>query len=94
MALMGSGLGVVMGAMMGAVQALAGRGKLRAGRWILANTVGWVPAMAAIMLGAGSVGPAMGLGAIALVGGLSGAAAGLALGLVTSLALPAEAGKA
>jgi len=75
------------------LQALAGRGRLRAGRWILASMAGWAPAMAAIMLGAGSVDATFSLGAIALAGAVSGAIAGLALGVVTAFALPAGAGR-
>jgi hypothetical protein len=93
MALMGAGLGVVMGAMMGAVQALGAGQRLRTGRWILANMAGWAPAMAAIMLGAGSVDRSFTMAGIALTGAGSGAVAGLALGIVTAFALPAGAGK-
>jgi hypothetical protein len=93
MGLLGAGLGVVMGAMMGTLQALAGRGRLRARRWICANMAGWAPAMAAIMLGAGSVDASFSLACIATAGAVSGAIAGLALGVITGFALPAGAGK-
>jgi len=93
MALLGAGLGIVMGAIMGALQALAGRGQLQARRWIAASMAGWAPAMAALMLGAGSVDASFSLAGIALAGAVSGAVAGLALGAITGFALPAGAGK-
>lgn len=91
--LLGAAMGVLMGALMGGLQAFAGHGHLRARRWILASMAGWAPAMAAIMLGAGSVDSSFALGEITLAGAASGAVAGLALGFVTGLALPAGAGR-
>lgn len=49
----GAGLGLAMGCLIGAVQALALRGvAAHPWRWVGANTVAWTPAMAIIFLGA------------------------------------------
>lgn len=92
--ILGAGMGVVMGALMGALQSFAGRNVLNIGRWTLANTGGWAVAMVVIMFAASSVQSGWPLGAIAVVGAVSGGIAGLALGAVTSLALPAAVGRA
>jgi hypothetical protein len=55
----------------------------------MANTAGWALAMAVIMLGAASVEQSFPLALIALWGAVSGGIAGVLLGLVTSVALPA-----
>lgn len=87
MALLGAGLGVVMGLLMGGLQGLAFRGIVTIRRWALANAVGWAPAMAVIIIAAGLPGYAWPLPAVALLGTASGAIAGLCVGAVTALAL-------
>ena len=49
----GAALGLVMGALLGAAQAWALRGHVEhPGRWVTANAVAWVPAMAVVFAGA------------------------------------------
>jgi hypothetical protein len=83
MAIMGAGLGLVMGALMGACQLLALGRRAPAGAWIGANAVGWSVGMAAIMLAAGSLGAEVPLAVVAVAGAGAGAVAGLAVGLTT-----------
>lgn len=92
--LLGAGMGLFMGAIMGALQWLAACGILSAKRWIAANMAGWALAMAAIMLGAATVESSFPLALITLSGAFSGAVAGVLLGLVTGLALPGEGRRA
>jgi len=91
---LGAAMGLGMGALMGALQWIAGRNALSFGRWILSNMCGWAVAMAVIMFAAGSVQGTWPLGLIAVAGAVSGAIAGMALGAVTGLALPVPAGRA
>jgi hypothetical protein len=85
----GAGLGLVMGPLLGSAQALALRGAvIRPGRWVIANTLAWVPAMALIFLGATSAqGDWSGL-QVALLGMVTGVAAGAALGAVLGRWVP------
>ena len=85
---MGAGLGAVMGA----AQALAARPVLPFLPWVGANAVGWIPAMIAIFLPAGFVTDTMPLAQIAAIGALSGAVAGLCVGLATAAVLPVPNG--
>jgi hypothetical protein len=85
-------MGAGMGALMGAAQALAARGTLPPGRWILANVLGWTPAMVAIFLPAAMVSATAPLTVVALLGAASGAMAGLCVGLATVSVLPFRKG--
>jgi len=88
------GLGAVMGAVLGGVQAFALRGAVRhPWRWVTANTVGWPLPMAVIFLGAGTPGADWPTPAVVAVGLVAGACAGALLGLVTGAFLPALAGE-
>lgn len=89
-ALAGLGMGVVMGA----IQSLALRRRLPAGRWVLANALGWMPAMAAIMIAAGVAAPGWPLWTVALSGGAAGFVAGACVGVATGFVYaPAAAGR-
>lgn len=87
--LIGAAMGLAMGALMGGIQSLGAGNHLSKKHWILANLVGWGPAMAVIMLGASVVDRSMSLAAIAMAGGVSGGLAGAILGAITQFALPA-----
>ena len=83
-------VGLVLGALMGAAQAMFGRlHHVPVMRWSLASGLGWALAMVVITAAASSFVPQT-LGAAALIGGLTGAAAGLLLGLATLFALPRQ----
>jgi hypothetical protein len=84
-------IGMGMGVLMGLAQGLAARRVVPPGRWVVANALGWMPAMVAIFLPATLVTPDFPLSEVALIGAASGAVAGLCLGLVTALALPRAA---
>lgn len=89
----GAALGVAMGAVLGAAQALVLRGRVRhPWRWVGANALAWSPAMAVIFLGATA--PAAGWPAPAVValGTATGLAAGATLGLVSGWFLPSLTG--
>lgn len=85
MALLGAGTGLGMGVAMGLIQSLALSWQLPRRKWILANAVGWMPAMAAIMIGAGLATQAWSLLHIAAAGAASGAVAGLCVGIATGV---------
>jgi hypothetical protein len=85
---LGAAMGIAMGALMGALQWIAARGQISAKRWIVANALGWLPAMAIIVVAATSVGGDWPLSLIALVGAGAGAVAGAFVGTATSFALP------
>jgi hypothetical protein len=80
-----AGLGVVMGAVLGAAQATVLRGRAaRPGRWVVGNVLAWPPVMMIIF--AGATGPdshTPALGAVA-IGTLTGALAGTVLGIITA----------
>ncbi|MBA2953708.1 DUF385 domain-containing protein [Nocardioides sp. MAH-18] len=83
-------LGLVMGAVLGAVQALALRGAVRhPGRWVGANAAAWPLAMTLIFAGATTPGAAWSTWSVVLLGVVTGAVAGTGLGLVTGWFLPA-----
>lgn len=88
--IVGGGLGFGFGAAVGALQWLGGGKFLSAKHWIAANMAGWAPAMAIIMAGAATVKPLLPLPFVALAGVIVGGIAGIVLGVVTSLALPAS----
>ena len=84
-----AGIGLVMGPVLGGAQALALRGAARApGRWVLANTLAWPPAMVVIFVGATTPSPSWSTAAVVLLGALTGTVAGTVLGLVTRPFLP------
>lgn len=79
-----AGLGVVMGAMLGAAQASVLRGQVsRPARWVGANVAGWAPAMAVIFLGATAPQSDWPVISVAALGTLTGSVAGTVLGVVT-----------
>jgi hypothetical protein len=82
-------LGVVMGALLGAVQATGLRGHVRhPWRWVAANATAWAPAMAVIFLGATAPNADWSGPAVAALGAVTGLGAGAVLGLVTGWFLP------
>jgi hypothetical protein len=82
-------LGAVMGAALGAAQALVLRAQVRRpGQWVAANAVAWTPAMAVIFVGATTPDRSWGTPAVIVLGTLTGALAGTVLGAVTGLWLP------
>ncbi len=80
---MGAGLGLFMGLMMGAAQWLAAPRRLSILRWCLANGLGWMPAMVAIMVAATSAGAGSSLLFVALTGLAAGSVAGGFVGIFT-----------
>lgn len=85
----GAGLGLVMGPLLGAAQAVVLRGTVtRPWLWVIANAIAWVPAMALIFLGATSAQADWPTLRVALLGTLTGAAAGAALGAVLGSWVP------
>ncbi|MDJ1006838.1 MAG: hypothetical protein QNJ13_03355 [Paracoccaceae bacterium] len=81
-------LGAVLGGVTGFAQALVARRHIVLGAWVLRNVYGWAIAMAAIFGGSALASADMSLPAIALLGAVTGALAGAAVGLVTAHALP------
>ena len=89
----GAALGTVMGALLGAAQALPLRGRLRhPWRWVGANAVAWTPAMALIFLGATSPAASWPTPTVVALGTATGIVAGGTLGLVLGWFLPSLAG--
>jgi hypothetical protein len=82
-----AGLGLVMGAALGAAQSSAMPPPSRRS-WILANALAWPLAMGAIFAGATAPEAAWTLGQVLLAGSVTGAVAGTLLGLVTGRFLP------
>lgn len=81
----GLGLGLVMGPVLGAAQAVALRGALaHPWRWVAANAAAWPAAMALIFAGASTAGEHWSVIELVAYGVATGALAGTALGLVTS----------
>jgi len=77
-------LGGVMGAVLGAAQASALRGRVRhPGTWIAGSAVGWAAAMPIIFVGATGVGATWPWPLVVLTGTVTGLVAGAVLGLVT-----------
>jgi hypothetical protein len=82
-------LGVVMGALLGAVQATGLRGQVRhPWRWIGASAAAWAPAMAVIFLGATAPAADWSGPTVAALGAVTGLGAGTVLGLVSGWFLP------
>jgi hypothetical protein len=90
-----AGLGVTMGALLGAAQARLLRGQVRQpSRWIAANVAAWCPAMSIIFLGATAPESDWSVLRVVSLGTLTGLAAGAVLGLVTGRWIPALDGPA
>ena len=86
-------LGLVLGAVLGAAQALTLRGAVRhPGRWVVANAAAWPLAMALIFVGATLPDAGWSPGSVLVMGALTGAVAGTVLGLVSGLFLPTLSG--
>ena len=84
-----AGLGLVMGAALGAVQALVLRGaSTHPWRWVRANSLAWPGAMVLIFAGATTPDDTWPVGQLLLLGALTGAAAGALLGGVLGPAVP------
>lgn len=82
-------LGALMGAVLGAAQALVLRPHVRhPGRWVSANAVGWAPAMSVIFLGATRPDTDWSVPAVVTAGAVTGLTAGAVLGLVTGWFIP------
>ncbi len=83
-------VGLFAGAVFGAAQAWALRGHVARPRvWIGANALGWAGAMAVIFTGAALPGTGWSLPSLLLLGAVTGVMAGLVIGAVTGLFLPA-----
>jgi hypothetical protein len=84
------GIGIVMGPVLGAAQAVVLRGAVRhPGRWVVANTAAWPPAMVVIFVGASTADAGWPAAAVALYGTATGALAGAVLGVVSGFWLGA-----
>ncbi len=84
----GAGLGLALGAMMGAAQWLVLRQHvMRAGWWVLASALGWAVGMAIAFLGGGALPAGASLVVIGLVIFASGTAMGAAVGAITGVTL-------
>jgi hypothetical protein len=87
------GLGAVMGAVLGAAQAMTLRRLVpRPTRWVLANIIAWPPTMAVIFIGATTPESGWPTVAVAALAAITGIAAGSVLGIVTGWFLPTLAG--
>jgi MFS family permease len=81
--------GAALGAIFGAAQCRALRGQVaKPRRWITANGVGWAGALALMMTGASIPDTRWSLGAVLLLGAVTGILAGLVIGAITGLFLP------
>lgn len=90
MPLAGAAMGLVLGAIFGAAQAGVLRGHVaRPRRWVTANALGWAAAMAVIMTGASVPSVPWPWPQLLALGAATGILAGLAIGAVTGLFLPA-----
>jgi len=84
------GIGVVMGPVLGAAQALVLRGLVaHPWRWVVANTAAWPPAMAVIFVGASTAGADWPTPVVSAYGAITGLLAGSVLGLVSGAWLEA-----
>jgi MFS family permease len=84
-----AGIGLVLGALLGAAQAWvltrrAARPASHPGRWVLGSALGWTVAMTVIFGGATTAGAGWAWPLVAGYGTVTGALAGLGLGLVTA----------
>jgi hypothetical protein len=83
------GLGAVMGALLGAGQAMVLRGQVRhPWRWVGATMAGWAPAMAVILFGASLPGAHWPAPAVVALAAFTALIAGTILGLVSGWFLP------
>lgn len=90
-----AGLGAVMGALLGAAQALVLRGHVaHPRRWAAANALAWPGAMVVIFLGATSPSADWSTPAVVGLGAATGLVAGAVLGLVSGWFLPSLTGPA
>lgn len=80
-------LGIAMGLLLGAAQATAAAA-LHGRRWAARSALGWAAAMPVVFVGATGVGADWSWPALVASGALTGAAAGLVLGVVTGGAVP------
>jgi hypothetical protein len=86
------GIGLVMGAALGAAQAIVLRHRVpHPWRWVGANMAAWAVAMPIIFVGASTPASGWALPAVLGWGALTGAVAGAALGLVSGRFLPSLA---
>jgi len=83
----GAVLGAFMGLLFGAAQSLVLPVGLSRRGWIIRNMIGWTLAMAAIMVAASAAGADWPFWRVSALGAVSGALAGLALGVATRGAL-------
>jgi hypothetical protein len=78
------GLGLVMGGVLGAAQAVVLRRAVRRPwRWVAANAAAWPPAMVVVFLGATTPGAGWPVWSVLVLGAVTGAAAGGVLGLLS-----------
>jgi hypothetical protein len=83
------GIGVTMGALLGAAQAVLLRGRVRhPWRWVAVNAAAWPPAMAVIFLGAGTPDGDWSWSGVVALGAATGLVAGTVLGLVSGRLMP------
>lgn len=93
MILAGAGLGVALGALLGAVQAVTlRRHARRPWLWIGANALAWTPAMAILMLGASLPSASWPVPVVLIWATGTGALAGAVLGLILGLHAPSLTG--
>ena len=84
--LAGAGIGVVMGPVLGAAQAVALRHVVpHPWRWVAANTAAWPVAMAVIFLGASTASADWSVPVVAAYGAATGLVAGAVLGAVSGI---------
>jgi hypothetical protein len=84
-----AGIGLLMGALLGAAQASVLRGHVpHPWRWIGASAAAWTPAMVVIFAGATAPDPDWAVARVILLGAATGAVAGTVLGLVSGWFLP------
>jgi hypothetical protein len=89
-----AGLGVLMGAALGAAQAAVLRGRvLRPWRWVGISVVGWTAAMPVIFIGATMPSAQTATPMVIAAGTVTGMLAGAALGVVTGILLPSLDGQ-
>jgi deazaflavin-dependent oxidoreductase (nitroreductase family) len=89
-----SGIGLVMGALLGAAQGAVLRRRVRhPWRWVSANALGWSVAMPVIFAGAGTPSATWPTAVVIATGAATGAMAGAVLGLVTGWFLPTLQGQ-
>jgi hypothetical protein len=82
--------GALLGALFGALQAVVLRHHVSAARrWVLANLLGWSVALAVIMTSASVPSASWSIGHVLVLAAVTGIVAGMAVGAVTGLFLPA-----